>query len=182
MNKIIRLLATKSADFSTQLPFFLWTIPVTILDQLTKWWIEANVPLNTQIYPIPAIDTYFRFTHVANTGGVFGSFPNTSPIFSIFSTLIIIAMIWYNRTILHPAPRFRLALGLILGGAMGNLIDRFRVGHVTDFINLDFSSIINLSFANWYIFNLADLAIVTGIIIMIYLNFFAPHELTQTGE
>ena len=182
MNKITQLTKAKSADFATQLPLFLWSIPVLIIDQLTKWWIETNVLLNAQIYPIPAIDTYFRFAHVANTGTVFGLFPNTSPIVSIFATVIILGMIWYNRTVLHRATRFRIALGLILGGAIGNLTDRFRIGHVTDFINLDFSSIIPISYANWYIFNLADLAIVIGIIIMIYLNFFAPHELTATGE
>lgn len=133
---------------------------VIILDQWSKNVIETNIPLNSIVVPFPAIEPLFRFTHVANTGAAFGMFQNGSAVFMILAVLVALGIIYYNFFALEGNQRLlRVALGLQLGGALGNFIDRVRIGHVTDF----------LDFGPWYIFNIADAAIVGGAVVLGYI-------------
>ena len=135
--------------------FPLMTILAILADQLTKLWIRCNLSLDESL-PEEGI---FRLTYVTNEGAVFGiSVPRMLPL--IFSALIIIAAcFFYYRYSLFNSRLAKIALGLIVGGSIGNLVDRLHLGHVVDFIDIrlwgDF---------HWPAFNLADTAIVIGVI------------------
>lgn len=129
---------------------------IIVIDQFSKLSVEAQLPLNHTWAPFPEFAHLFRFTHVSNTGAAFGLFPGGSPFFTVVAIAVAAIIVIYNFGL--PAGHFllRLALGLQLGGALGNLIDRFRLGHVTDF----------LDFGPWPVFNLADTSIVAGVVIL----------------
>jgi len=129
---------------------------VILLDQLTKLFVENRLPLYQMWAPIPSIQELFRITHVPNTGMAFGLFPSGSSFFLIVAVVVALAIIYYNFTLPKGQFALRLALGLQLGGALGNFIDRLRIGHVTDF----------LDFGPWPVFNVADMAIVSGAIVL----------------
>ena len=140
------------APLSQHLTLYLIAGLVILLDQLSKAIIEDKLPLYQMWAPFPQIQEIFRVTHVPNTGMAFGLFPSGSYFFLIVAVVVSATIIYYNFTL--PAGKFalRLALGLQLGGALGNFIDRLRIGHVTDF----------LDFGPWPVFNVADMAIVAG--------------------
>ncbi len=125
---------------------------VFLLDQLTKYLvIQLLVPGGS--YPFRG---FFRFTHVHNSGSAFGILQgqNTPLIFISFIGIIVLVLIYRSQP--YPSKWLRLSLGLQLGGAFGNLIDRLRLGFVTDFIDI----------GPWPVFNLADASIVTGLILL----------------
>lgn len=157
--------------------FYWFAAPAVLFDQLTKWLIIQALPLNTSHTPFPALDPFFRLSHVANFGGVFGMFQGTTAIFAGLAALVSAGLLYYNHALPIRATKLRMALGVVLGGALGNLIDRIHLGYVTDFLDFDVSSWINIPFADWPVFNFADVAIVSGIVIMAYLTIFAPHEI-----
>jgi len=134
---------------------FLITAVVLVLDQWSKNLVETRIPLYSYWAPIPALENIFRITHTANTGAVFGLFQGTGMFFAGLAVVVAGAIVYINLTLPGRQWLLRLALGLQLGGALGNLIDRLRQGHVTDFIDV----------GPWYIFNLADMAIVGGVIL-----------------
>lgn len=137
---------------------YLIAVPIILLDQITKEIVRLNMPLYTSWAPFPALENFFRFTHATNTGVAFGLFQNGNALFAVFATLISAGIIIFNQR-LDPGNRLlRVALGLQLGGAIGNLIDRMAQGYVTDF----------LDFGPWPIFNVADMAVVSGVILLAY--------------
>lgn len=158
---------------------FKLAIPILIADQLSKWWVVENIPLNERFVPIPALYPYFKFTHVANTGAIFGTLSNARLWLTILAVIVTIGLLIYNFMLPMASRKLRVALGMVFGGAIGNLLDRIRFGHVTDFVDLDFSSIIPLRIADWYIWNIADLAIISAIILMAYLTFFEPEQIER---
>ena len=138
---------------------FIIAFTIIILDQLTKEIVRSNMPLYTSWAPFPALENFFRFTHATNTGVAFGLFQNGNGIFAIFVSAIAIGIIVFNQRLAPGNPLLRVALGLQLGGAIGNLIDRLTQGYVTDF----------LDFGPWPIFNVADMAVVGGVILLAYI-------------
>ena len=129
---------------------------VLVIDQLTKMFVESRLPLYQMWAPIPSIQEFFRITHVPNTGMAFGLFPSGSSFFLVVAVVVAVAIIYYNFTLPKGEFTLRLALSLQLGGALGNFTDRLRIGHVTDF----------LDFGPWPVFNVADMAIVGGAIVL----------------
>ncbi len=129
---------------------------VILLDQFSKYLVEANLPVYTYWAPIPALENLFRVTHTTNTGAAFGLFPAGSLFFAVMAVVVTTFIIYFNFTLEGNQVLLRVALGLVLAGALGNFIDRVRLGHVTDF----------LDFGPWAIFNVADTAVVSGVIIM----------------
>ena len=130
------------------------------LDILTKYVINANL---TYADRIPVIEGVFYLTHVRNTGAAFGLFRDAPSairltfFIGIASVAIVIIIQFLRR--LAPGDRLSaLALGLILGGAVGNLIDRIRLGEVVDFLHFDL-----WGGYSWPDFNVADSAIVVGV-------------------
>lgn len=128
---------------------------VLLIDQLTKRYVEANIPLYTSWAPFPGLEGIIQFTHTANTGAVFGLFQGTSMFFAALAIIVATGIVYFSLTLPGGQWLLRLALGLQLGGALGNLTDRLRIGHVTDFIDI----------GPWYIFNVADMALIGGIIL-----------------
>jgi signal peptidase II len=128
-----------------------------VLDQLTKRWIERNLPIGESIVPFPALSDLFSITHFTNTGAAFGLFRDQGILFVIIAIVVVVAIIVYSRYLPHDQRLVQIALGLQLGGALGNnLIDRPRQGYVTDFIYFHF----------WPAFNIADMAIVVGVFLL----------------
>lgn len=137
---------------------------VLILDQGTKAWVRAHIPLDGAIYPIPAARTFFRLTHLTNTGVAFGFFSDTGILLAVIVLVILITSVIYARHLPWYNPWVQLAAGLQLGGALGNLIDRLRWGHVTDF--LDFFLQVGGKVYHYPPFNVADASIVIGVAIL----------------
>jgi len=112
--------------------------------------------VDQSIFPLPPLSGVFAITYTANSGIAFGLFKESGTFF-IFLAVIVIAVILYSLRRLPADQRLvRVALGLALGGAMGNLIDRVRLGYVIDFIDFRFCPV----------FNIADLAIVSGVTLL----------------
>lgn len=151
--------------------FYAIALTVILIDQISKWLIEANMPLNSQWEPIAGLAPYFQFTHVANRGTAFGLFSGASWLFAIFAAVVSLAIAYFNYDLPTRSLPLRVALGLTVGGALGNFIDRLRLGHVTDFIDFDLSPILKIRLADWAIFNVADLCVVSGAILLAYLLF-----------
>ncbi|MFQ5399659.1 MAG: signal peptidase II [Anaerolineae bacterium] len=145
---------------------------VIILDQFSKYFIEAVLPLYRSWAPIPVLESVFRLSHVTNTGTAFGLFPAGSSLFAWAAVIVVLAILYYNYTLPAGQITLRLALGLQLGGAFGNLIDRIRLGHVTDF----------LDFGPWPVFNLADTSIVAGAALLAWLMWQEHNEQSQQSS
>jgi signal peptidase II len=129
---------------------------VLAADQISKYWVATNLELNKVWAPIPALERLFVFRYATNTGVAFGLFPDKGSFFTVVAIVVSVIIVLYYRHLPQGQLLVRLSLGLQLGGALGNLLDRVRIGHVTDFID----------FRIWPVFNLADLAIVTGVTIL----------------
>lgn len=126
------------------------------LDQATKAYVAAHLAPYDSWMPLKAIEPVFRFTHVHNTGAAFGIFPGGGGAFLIIALVVSTAIIYFYRQLIGPQILVRLALGLQMGGALGNVIDRLRQGYVVDFFHVEF----------WPVFNVADSAIVVGVLLL----------------
>lgn len=156
----------KPSTIADQTLLLVVTAAVIIIDHLTKLYIEIWLPLNTSWQPWPEYGDIFQFTHVSNTGAAFGFFPTGSNVFMVVALLVAGIIIVYNYRLPTGHYLFRIALGLQLGGALGNLVDRVRLGHVTDF----------LDFGPTPVFNLADASIVVGVAILVLLMILENRE------
>ena len=135
---------------------------IVILDQITKSVIQSTMTLHQSI---PVIDGLFSLTYIRNPGAAFGLFANSQNglrilFFVIVSIIAILFLISLYSKIPQKNPIARLATGMILGGAIGNLIDRVRFGEVVDF--LDFY----ITTHHWPAFNIADSCISTGVVLL----------------
>lgn len=132
---------------------------VIVLDQWTKQLVRTNLPKFEAIPPIPALAPYILFEHVDNYGAAFGMFQNFGGVFAIVAIVVVAVMLFYVRLLPTEGWFVRVMLGLMLGGAVGNLIDRLQQGYVTDFIKTGIPGF-------YYIpnYNIADSAIVCGVI------------------
>jgi signal peptidase II len=129
-----------------------------VLDQITKNWIRATIPLYSKSAPFPDWADYFSFEHVKNYGAAFGILQNQGMLFVVIAGVVTIAILLYVRYLPLEQRFVRFLLGLQLGGAVGNLIDRLHQGYVTDFIKTGIPGI-------YYIpnYNIADSGIVVGV-------------------
>jgi signal peptidase II len=129
---------------------------IVIIDQISKSMVRTYLPIGGTW---PPMDWNFplRLFHTENTGVAFGMFQGANLIFSILALLVSIAIIYYYPRVPASDWTLRIALGLQLGGALGNLVDRVLYGYVTDFISL----------SNFAIFNVADMSITTGVIVLL---------------
>jgi signal peptidase II len=152
----------KKSSLSWRAFSFLVLLGVAILvlglDQLTKVWVSVSLPEGGWWSPLPGLWRVFRITHITNSGAAFGIFPNQGNFFIFIAVIVALAIVFYYRHLPTEGWLIRLSLGLQLGGAVGNLLDRLRYGHVVDFIDIGF----------WPIFNVADASIVTGVAILAY--------------
>jgi len=149
-----------------------------LLDQCTKLLVDSNLSYADRI---PVIEGFFYLTHVRNTGAAFGLFAGapvvTRLVFFIGISLVAVAIVVSFFRKLAPGDRLAaLALGLILGGAVGNLIDRVTRGEVVDFLHFRLWG----GYA-WPDFNFADSAIVVGVAILV-LELLASEGESRSGE
>jgi signal peptidase II len=135
---------------------------ILLVDLVTKLVIESNLAINESYVPIESIAAFFKITYVSNTGAAFGIFPSGSKVIMVVAVIVALVIIVYNQKLPANHSLFRVALGLQLGGALGNFLSRVRIGHVTDF----------LDFGPWPVSNIADISIVLGVILLGYLMIF----------
>lgn len=136
---------------------------VLAADQLTKLWVRSRCDGEQLLVVIRGI---FHITYVSNQGGAFGIFPRQQYLFVILSAVTILAIIYFYRAYAPRLLACKVAVGMILGGAVGNLLDRLlfdRHGGVTDWIDLHWGEY------HWPAFNIADSAITIGVFALLYL-------------
>lgn len=126
---------------------------VLVLDQATKYIVRLNLDPNQTILVIRGL---FNITHVRNTGAAFGLLSQRQPFFVAATIVAIGLIIFYHLRTKEKNVWFDIALGLELGGALGNLVDRIYKGYVTDFLHVSIVPV----------FNIADSAIVVGVVIL----------------
>jgi len=129
--------------------FYLVALLVLILDQASKWYVLHRLDDR------PIIGDLLRLTLTENTGAAFGLFPGARAPFVVISVVAAVGLAYANHTMRHGS-RWRVLLALILGGNLGNLVDRIRLGHVTDFVDMGVGT------TRWPVFNIADVAVVIG--------------------
>ena len=154
--------------------FFFTALLVVVADQLSKLWIRSNLLEGQSLFEAGI----FRIIRVQNTGAAFGLFQGQSFILTIIAFVGVVVLLLYVRLFNRSSSLLgnmlgRIAIGLVLGGAIGNLIDRLRyllhqVGGVTDFISIGW----------WPAFNVADSATVVGVILFAY----SLLRLARSGE
>ena len=137
--------------------FYVIIVLVIILDQLTKLFVHQNMVLNSSL---PVIDGIFSITYIQNTGAAFSFLEGMTSLLIGVQVIVIVGILAYMvRKGLSHHWVFRTSMALILGGGVGNLIDRAVNGYVVDFLNFHF----------WPIFNVADIAVCVGCgLLMLY--------------
>jgi signal peptidase II len=129
------------------------------VDQITKRIVVDALMVGETVRPIPALAPYFQITRIFNTGAAFGILPNAGWLFTVIAVGVVIVLIALLPR--FPSRTSRIALGLVCGGALGNVVDRLLYDAVVDFIHYQIPGVIsNVS-------NLADHAVVLGVIVLI---------------
>ena len=150
-------------------------IAILIADQLTKYWAKQNLE---PIGQISLIGDWLKLTFTENTGIAFGIDLGGQVVVTVLSVLATIGISIYLYSLRRDNIYYKLAFACILGGAIGNLIDRALYGRVVDFIHFDlYRGYIGTYYLSlWPIFNIADIAISTGVAIMFvwYKRIFEP--------
>ena len=160
---------------------YLPTIVVIVLDQMSKMWVKENLAL-WETWDI--LGSFLRFSHVKNPGIAFGipvgDFSMLVALLSVAATILIAYLHWKER---NNHPLIVNGLGLILGGAIGNLIDRSYIFFsgtyegVVDFIDVGAGSF------RWYTFNIADSAVTIGVILyLLHSLFMIKPELLEQSD
>jgi signal peptidase II len=146
--------------------YYFYALIVFILDQVSKWFIVRRIPLGEER---PVLGDFFILTSHRNRGAAFGILQNQRWFFIVITLIVVIGILWYmRRTIRERKVLLSFALSLLLGGAIGNFIDRALFGEVVDFLQFtfDFSLLSKAIYYIYPIFNLADSAIVIGVILI----------------
>lgn len=140
---------------------------VILLDQSSKWWVSSTFLMGESR---PVIDGILWLTYVHNQGAAFSILPGKTAFFVIASIIVITGVsIWVLRS--RPPIRLAMILGLLSGGAAGNLVDRLRFSHVIDFLDLHW----------WPVFNFADMSIVVGSILLVWYVFMLERSEKLNG-
>lgn len=145
-------------------PSYLLLLLVTmgslLIDQLTKIYVDRAFDLHQSI---PVVDGLFNLTYLRNKGAAFGFLANTSyrlPFFILVSVIAVFVILFAYRKLRRDQKIAQLSLALILSGALGNLIDRIRLGEVIDFLDVYWKTY------HWPAFNVADSAICVGVFLL----------------
>lgn len=139
---------------------------VVAADQLTKLWVTSNLVMGQSVPE----DAPVRLTYVVNTGAAFGILPQYSIYLVLIAFLVIGLVLLYQRFLPGGSLLVNAALGLQLGGAVGNLIDRLRYGYVVDFVDIRV----------WPVFNLADTSISVGVCLLAFFLIFVQEKTEAT--
>lgn len=139
---------------------------VFVLDQLTKLWVDTGfelasrrVPAGQPGGPTELLGEWLRIAKTYNDGAIFGLLETSALLMAALSIAVIVGITWYEwRHGAGMGPLVTVGLGLLLGGALGNLIDRLAFGHVIDFVDMGIGT------WRWYAWNVADAAVFIGIV------------------
>ena len=145
------------------MPFFALIGGTFILDQLSKCYIQSVMELGATVPVLPEI---FHITYILNRGAAFGILEDQRAFFILIAVGMMVCVWRFYGKIASYGPRMEFGAGLLVGGAAGNLADRVRLAAVVDF----------LDFRVWPIFNVADIAIVCGVALMIYVLLFSAEK------
>lgn len=148
-----------------------------LVDQLTKIWAENNLIYNQ---PKEILGNFFRFTLVYNDGGAMGT-NFGSPTYYLISAIIILVLVLVYIYLNRQVTVLVVPLAFIAGGAIGNIIDRFRVGKVVDFIDVDFFNInlFGYQLDRWWTFNIAD-SVISCSLVFLLIYIFISHRKKET--
>lgn len=132
---------------------------IVALDQWTKWLVRINIPAGQSWLPesLQWLSPYARIVHWYNRGAAFGMFQEGGMVFTVLAFIVIAAILYYYPQVSRADWPLRLAMSMQLGGALGNLIDRLTIGHVTDFVSV----------GTFPVFNVADASISVGCVVLL---------------
>jgi signal peptidase II len=142
-------------------------VGVFVIDRVTKAWVSENIPLGTAR---PVVGDYVRIVHAQNTGAAFGLLPERTTLLSVLSVVAVLAIVYYYRQIASNSTLVSATLGMQLGGAFGNLLDRITQGYVVDFVDVGVGDV------RFWAFNVADSSIVVGIILVTLALWYEEHR------
>jgi signal peptidase II len=142
-------------------------VVVFAIDRVTKAWVSENIPLGTAR---PVFGDYVRIVHAQNTGAAFGLLPERTTLLSVLSVVAVLAIVYYYRQIASNSSLVSATLGMQLGGAFGNLLDRITQGYVVDFVDVGIGDV------RFWAFNVADSSIVVGIILVTLALWYEEHR------
>lgn len=152
----------------------LWALAlaVFVLDQVTKAWIDARLPLGTYGPPgaIPVIEGFFHLVHVGNTGAAWSMLAGKSTFLALLAFGTLAAIYFWRRELGLRQRIVQVSFGLLCGGIAGNLVDRLLHGHVIDFLDFHFGSYV------YPTFNIADAGICVGVGIYLIRSLKHPVE------
>jgi signal peptidase II len=153
---------------------------VFLVDQLTKAWIFKNLPLDSYFYPdsIRVIEDFFYIVHIGNEGAAWGMFSGKSGWLALFAVVALYAIYKIRHTLELHRRIMQFSFGLLIGGIIGNLVDRLIHGHVIDFLDfhLPFQIPWIMPTGRYPSFNIADCGIVIGVFLYIGVSFFSPGD------
>lgn len=151
------------------MPILLLSMIVVLVDQLSKYYIQSNM------FPglsWPIINNVFHITYVLNPGAAFGILEHQTMFFIVIAALMIGSVIYFYSHLPKDNCILKFGLGLMVGGAIGNVIDRIKTGYVVDFFD----------FRVWPVFNVADIAIVVGVGLIIYSILYLSNTEDESHE
>lgn len=142
---------------------------VIVVDQATKYWIQSRMAYGESA---PVIREVFHITYILNPGAAFGILENKTWFFIAVALALLAGVAYLYPRMPANQPMVKLGAGLLVGGAIGNLIDRVRIGYVVDFFD----------FRIWPIFNVADICIVCGVACLAYYLLLIPDEAESSAS
>ena len=157
-------------------------LPIYALDQATKWWIVSRLSLSNEWPPIDpgahmeVVPGWFHLVYWANTGAAFSSFHNNNSAFILVGLIALVGIVIATLRGVFPDRASQVGVGLLVGGILGNVTDRFIHGHVVDFLLVD----LHVRFADpWPAFNVADSAICIAVAVFLLASLLAPKTTAQ---
>lgn len=137
---------------------FLWIIPLTVvIDQISKFVVRGSMTLYQSD---PVLGDFFRLTYIHNSGAAFGLNMGSPLLHTLVSIVALGVLVYLYRTLQEDERLLQAALCLVLGGAVGNIIDRLYLGEVVDFFDFGFGDL------RWPVFNFADSFVTVGVILL----------------
>lgn len=160
---------------------------VLIFDQLSKYLIEQWVPFGISYFEpdrIPVIDNFFYIVHIGNEGAAWGLFSEYKGMLTILAFVVLALIYCFKNQLELKYKSVQVAFGLLIGGIIGNLIDRIRLGYVIDFIDihLPFQIPFIIPYGRWPAFNVADSCIVMGLFSYLILNHLLSKRAISNGQ
>ncbi len=145
------------------MPILLLAVTIVIADQYSKYYLQTHMLPGESI---PVFENVFHITYVLNPGAAFGILQHYTGFFVLVAIIMLAGAIYFYPKIPAGYTMMRFGVWLMIGGAFGNLVDRVKTGYVVDF----------LDFRIWPVFNIADIAIVTGVCCILFNIVFLTHK------